>query len=263
MHHFRKRKRPTPCPGDASCGHHRRRLGRSAPATGAFGSWLPPSPGPYLAVLVDAFLSVFFSLSLPCSDCTFRRTCPLCARSRNTCACTLCLRRQPFHNKSASSRVYRRPDRASQQRAQASEHNQSLYQLHNLQRFATAKPPPWPEMARATVCDCIYDSDASGRLGIHGEQGVFASSWCSGGAPVSKPASSAWWFADTLQPEDTLSRFGNQRSATTGPLRKVVDSACWPFRRWLGWLGWSGPGLCLFLCKQTRKSATTRRSKAT
>jgi hypothetical protein len=61
-------------------------------------------------------------------------------------------------------------DRTGQQRNQAPKDNQRLHQLHNLQHFALAKPPAWPKVARATVCDSIYQSDAACRYGIHGEK---------------------------------------------------------------------------------------------
>jgi hypothetical protein len=88
MHHFRKRKRPTPCPGGthlagttegdwAGVRPQRARSGLGLP---------PPVPGPYLAVLVDAFLSVFFSLRSSLFGLHFSQDLPsLCAVTQHLC----------------------------------------------------------------------------------------------------------------------------------------------------------------------------------
>ena len=87
MHHFRKRKRPTPCPGGRILRAPPKATGPECARNGrvrvlAF----PPVPGPYLAVLVDAFLSVFFSLRSSLFGLHFSQDLPsLCAVTQHLC----------------------------------------------------------------------------------------------------------------------------------------------------------------------------------
>ena len=87
MHHFRKRKRPTPCPGGRILRAPPKATGPECARNGRLRVLaFPPVPGPYLAVLVDAFLSVFFSLRSSLFGLHFSQDLPsLCAVTQHLC----------------------------------------------------------------------------------------------------------------------------------------------------------------------------------